>query len=205
MVLSYTPTPWADGSAPDITAANLTNMEDQLVALTAAVNALAPFPVGSIIFMPSSAVPTGFLECNGATVSRETYAALFGIIGTVYGSGDGSTTFGLPDYRGVFLRCWAHDKTNQGGTLYDEGRGIGDTQIQGMVPHEHYIAASMMVASKNIINGGAYNVPTASPAYTGNQDFTGANYPIAGTVSNENYDQTEFRPINITVMPVIKY
>jgi microcystin-dependent protein len=42
-------------------------------------------------------VPTGFLECNGALVSRTTYSALFAIVGTTYGAGDGSSTFALPD------------------------------------------------------------------------------------------------------------
>ena len=48
--------------------------------------------------MPSSAsVPSGFLECNGAAVSRSTYSALFAIVGTTYGAGDGATTFNVPD------------------------------------------------------------------------------------------------------------
>jgi microcystin-dependent protein len=54
-------------------------------------------PTATIIPWSSSSVPTGFLECNGANVSRSTYSALFAIIGTTYGAGDGSSTFGLPD------------------------------------------------------------------------------------------------------------
>ena len=54
-------------------------------------------PTATIVPWSSSSVPSGFLECNGANVSRSTYADLFGIIGTTYGSGDGSSTFGLPD------------------------------------------------------------------------------------------------------------
>jgi len=54
-------------------------------------------PTATIVPWSDSAVPTGFLECNGAAVSRSTYATLFGIIGTTYGSGDGSTTFNVPD------------------------------------------------------------------------------------------------------------
>ena len=48
---------------------------------------------------PTATAPSGFLLCNGQTVSRSTYAALFAILGVVFGSGDGSTTFTLPDYR----------------------------------------------------------------------------------------------------------
>jgi len=54
-------------------------------------------PTATIVPWSDSSVPTGFLECDGSAVSRTTYAALFAIIGTTYGSGDGSTTFTLPD------------------------------------------------------------------------------------------------------------
>jgi microcystin-dependent protein len=47
-----------------------------------------------------SSAPTGWLLCNGTTASRTTYSNLFSVIGTTYGVGDGSTTFGLPDMRG---------------------------------------------------------------------------------------------------------
>jgi microcystin-dependent protein len=55
-------------------------------------------PVGSVIaWMGTGSVPSGFLEANGQVVSRSTYSDLFSVLGTSYGSGDGSTTFGLPD------------------------------------------------------------------------------------------------------------
>ena len=54
-------------------------------------------PTATIVPWSDSSVPTGFLECNGAAVSRGTYADLFAIVGTTYGSGDGSTTFNVPD------------------------------------------------------------------------------------------------------------
>jgi len=54
-------------------------------------------PSGTIVPWSDSSIPSGFLECTGQAVSRSTYATLFGIIGTTYGSGDGSTTFNVPD------------------------------------------------------------------------------------------------------------
>jgi microcystin-dependent protein len=54
-------------------------------------------PTATIVPWSSSSVPTGFLECNGAAVSRSTYAALFAIVGTTYGAGDGASTFNVPD------------------------------------------------------------------------------------------------------------
>ena len=57
-------------------------------------------PVGSTIPFAAAAAPTGWLICNGSTVSRTTYASLFSVIGVSWGVGDGSTTFGLPDLQG---------------------------------------------------------------------------------------------------------
>ena len=54
-------------------------------------------PTATIVPWSSSSVPSGFLECNGAAVSRSTYSALFAIVGTTYGAGDGASTFNLPD------------------------------------------------------------------------------------------------------------
>ena len=63
-------------------------------------------PVGSVFNLATTTVPTGFLECNGAAISRSTYATLFATISTTWGSGDGSSTFNLPDLRGQFVRGW---------------------------------------------------------------------------------------------------
>ena len=54
-------------------------------------------PTATIVPWSKSAVPTGFLECDGAAVSRSTYSALFSAIGTTYGAGNGSSTFNTPD------------------------------------------------------------------------------------------------------------
>jgi len=54
-------------------------------------------PTATIVPWSDSSVPSGFLECNGAAVSRTTYSALFAIVGTTYGAGDGSSTFNVPD------------------------------------------------------------------------------------------------------------
>lgn len=61
-------------------------------------------PIGSYIQFAGSQAPSGFLVCNGGAVSRTTYANLFDVIGTTYGSGDGSTTFNLPNLTDRFLQ-----------------------------------------------------------------------------------------------------
>ena len=54
-------------------------------------------PTATIVPWSSASVPSGFLECDGTAVSRSTYSALFAIVGTTYGAGDGATTFAVPD------------------------------------------------------------------------------------------------------------
>lgn len=70
------------------------------IATQAELAAAIVVPSGSIFDFAGSAAPGGFLLCDGAAVSRATYAALFAAIGTGYGIGDGSSTFNLPDLRG---------------------------------------------------------------------------------------------------------
>ena len=64
------------------------------------VTSVPAVPVGVMEAFAGSSAPTGWLLCNGTTASRTTYSNLFSVIGTTYGVGDGSTTFGLPDMRG---------------------------------------------------------------------------------------------------------
>ena len=73
-------------------------------------------PVGTVMAYTLGTKPNGTLLTDGTLISRTTHARLFGIIGTTYGAGDGSTTFGLPDFEGEFLRG------------LDSTRTIGDTQ-----------------------------------------------------------------------------
>ena len=59
---------------------------------------------GMVIFTAGNTVPDGYLECYGQLVSRTTYAELFAVIGTIYGAGDGSTTFKIPDLLNRFIQ-----------------------------------------------------------------------------------------------------
>ena len=56
-------------------------------------------PTGGLMMWPTATAPSGWLLCDGTAISRTTYAALFAVISTTFGTGDGSTTFNLPDYR----------------------------------------------------------------------------------------------------------
>lgn len=75
-------------------------------------------PAGSMVAWPTDAIPTGWLAANGQIVSRATYADLFAAIGVKYGSGDGSTTFKLPDlqFRTIFGANGSHPVGESGGS-----------------------------------------------------------------------------------------
>ena len=79
----------------------------------------ALIPPGTIIHYAGRTVPSGWLICNGANVSRTDYAALFAAIGTIYGAGNGSTTFGLPNLNGRFLEGTTY--TGSVGTYHSAG------------------------------------------------------------------------------------
>lgn len=61
-------------------------------------------PTGAVSAFAGSSAPSGWLLCDGSAISRTTYSDLFGVIGTTYGVGDGTTTFNIPDLRGIFVR-----------------------------------------------------------------------------------------------------
>ena len=73
-------------------------------------------PAGAIMYFAQSDVPDGWLFCNGSNVSRTTYASLFAAIGTKYGSGNGSSTFTLPNLRDIFIQG-ASSTSNVGQTV----------------------------------------------------------------------------------------
>ena len=88
-------------------------------------------PTGSVFCLAVNTVPTGYVKCNGQSYSRTgTYAALFAVIGTTYGSAD-SNHFNVPDLRGEFIRGF------DDGRGVDNGRSINDPQGGENAQHSH--------------------------------------------------------------------
>lgn len=85
---------------------DLGTVEDGAVTPAKTSTAISGYlvPTGMVTPFAGSAAPTGWLLCDGSAVSRTTYASLFSVIASAYGSGDGSTTFNLPDLKGMFIR-----------------------------------------------------------------------------------------------------
>ena len=90
-------------------------------------------PIGMVLPIGTITVPSGYLPCDGAAVSRTTYAGLFAVIGTTFGIGDGVTTFNVPEIRGEFIRG-----LDQGRGI-DAARAIGSAQTDAMQGHTHTI------------------------------------------------------------------
>ena len=137
---------------------------------------------GEVRSFAMSAAPAGWLKCNGAAVSRTTYAALFALIGTTYGSGDGSTTFKLPDLRGEFVRGWDDGK----GT--DAGRVVGSSQSSQNLAHTHDISLDK---GENDVGGSGSDL-----RYLGTPEVT---------ITTASSGGSESRPRNIALLYCIKY
>lgn len=98
-------------------------------------------PTGAILSFGGTTAPSGYFLCNGAAIDRTTYAALFTVIGTAYGAGDGSTTFNVPDLRQRFALGKAASGT--GAALGDVGGAIDHTHTYTqVVNHTHTISVT---------------------------------------------------------------
>lgn len=116
-------------------------------------------PAGVIFPYVNATAPTGWLVCDGSAVSRSTYAALFAIIGTAYGSGDGSTTFNLPNIvdRIPIGKSGGKAIGTSGGSA-TATPSIGNTTLStSQIPaHGHVIRANSFAGDLEIVmsNGG---------------------------------------------------
>lgn len=154
------------------------------------INGFQGIPFGTIMYTPSSTVPAGYLPVNGQSLSKNTYARLYSVVGGIYGETD--TTFRLPDLRGEFIRVWDN------GRGVDAGRTIGSSQAGDIQSHSHPY------------------VDTYFKEHWGQDgQFNGA-YGSNGGADNDNYDSNyqrttsatggnETRPRNIALQAIIKY
>lgn len=106
-------------------------------------------PAGEVAPFARNIPPVGWLVCDGAVVSRTTYARLFAAIGTTFGAGNGSTTFQLPDLRGEFVRGWDN------GRGADVGRTFGSYQGSQNLSHNHPITVDAAGQHTHFVGGRA--------------------------------------------------
>ena len=159
-------------------------------------------PAGSVTCFAHSSVPSGWLECNGANVSRSTYATLFAAIGTTWGTGDGSSTFGLPDCRGEWVRGWDNSRG------VDSGRSIATTQSDQNKSHTHTASVTDPGHAHNLLYGsGAFGGTSGATTVRDSGTITdriGSN-TTGISISNTSQGGTEVRVRNIAMMYIIKY
>lgn len=170
---------------------------------------------GRVLSFARATAPSGWLKCNGAAVSRTTYAALFAAIGTTYGAGDGSTTFNLPELRGEFVRGL------DDGRGLDTGRTLGSVQTSQNLQHTHAVTDPLHGHGATVTDpthqhlwghnnqngsgagagnyggvGGGYAEPTSAAA-TGISVSVGA---AATGITIQNAGGTEARPRNVALL-----
>lgn len=150
-------------------------------------------PVGTIVWSAATTAPNGYLLCNGATVGRTTYSALFAAIGTTYGAGDGSTTFALPNLIGRVM--WGG--TNPGQYLAAGLPGFGGS-FQAFAS---VAATGSGDFSQAIPNTGApkYNIGTLASS-SGGEAFSDVSINPDSIYGNSDTVQ----PPALTLVPYIK-
>ena len=151
---------------------------------------------GTVAMWPSSTVPSGYLECNGALVLKATYPGLYAVLqdgGATCIYGETSTGFYLPDYRGIFLRGWDHTAAKDPDAASRTARGdgqagdlVGTKQSSAVVSHTH--SQGWTVSPNHICYSGGGGSGGTDP----------------GSSATGSTGGNETRPININIMFIIK-
>ena len=133
---------------------------------------------GAVQYFARQVAPEGWLKADGSAVLRTQYAKLFDAVGTIFGTGDGSTTFNLPDLRGEFVRG------------LDDGRGVdinrtlGSWQKDELASHQHTFPAGDIITGGPALQANRTSMLEAHTTYVGG---------------------TETRPRNVALLAYIKY
>lgn len=140
-------------------------------------------PAGTVNSFAGENAPSGYLLCDGGAISRSLYSDLFATIGTTYGTGDGSTTFNLPDLRGEFIRGLDNSRG------VDTGRTLGSSQTDAFKSHTH------LNMSVSLPTGRTDSLSAGSGIFVGG----------GSSVNTQATGGTETRPRNIAMNYIIKF
>lgn len=164
---------------------------------------------GTIQYFARKTAPNGWLKADGSAISRTQYAKLFTAIGTMFGAGDGSTTFNLPDMRGEFIRG------------FDDGRGVDAGRLLGSAqkgtlsvndPSLTQVTVTSLISADDT-NNLIMNQRVGLDNPVSMSDYTGLNNALYNPASSYqsvitnpfafNFGVT--RPRNIALLACIKY
>lgn len=162
--------------------------------------------IGEIRFISHTNIPSGWMECNGVELSRALFSELFAAIGTTFGVGDGSTTFNIPDMRGVFPRGWDH------GRGVDIERTLGSDQLDAFQGHKHITSGASGISGASNFNpifGGETSITTGLGGYTGLTSLYAvhsgdSNIPDSSGTNGTPRFSHETRPRNVAFVFIIK-
>ena len=189
--------PALDGSA--LTGLSAPNLVGALPAISgAALTGIEGTQTGVVNYFAAATAPTGYLKANGAAISRSTYADLFAVTGVIYGVGNGTTTFEIPDLRGEFLRGW------------DDGAGVDSTRAFGSAQD---FAIENITGSFGKIRVKLNTDYTTEGAFEGTTGVNSGDNGSGGAATvNFTFDASrevntaaETRPRNIALLACIKY
>lgn len=162
--------------------------------------AIGLYVAGDIVLTASDTPPTGTVKCNQAALSRTTYARLFARIGTIWGAGDGATTFNVPELRGEFFRG------------LDDGRGVDTARV---------LATAQGDAIRNIVGSAGTVYRAAALGHSGALAIAayGSSPAKGGVIGSDAGDNVTFnfdasrvvptaaenRPRNVALLACIRY
>lgn len=161
-------------------------------------------PPGAVMSFAMSAAPVGWLACDGTAVSRTQYSSLFAAVGTIYGVGNNSTTFNVPNLQGQFVRGLTTNTSTASRDPLSATRVLGNVQGDGIAQHQHKYLDYVPEGSN-------------SPAPYGGSYYGAAGFSAGGGLWRYNHTRDtliedsipawspETRPTNIALLYCIKY
>ncbi|MBN2401012.1 MAG: tail fiber protein [Spirochaetes bacterium] len=161
-------------------------------------------PPGSIMMLGKSAIAgiTGWLLCDNSALSRTTYADLFAVLNTVFGTGDGSTTFNIPDFRGIFPRGAGTSAKLSRANGAAFACTLGNYDNDKMQGHRH---SSTVNSGSNTNAAGTYSTMTLNFYSVATNNAVAVTDPSSNGSHGTPRTGVETNPANLGINFMIKY
>lgn len=173
-------------------------------------------PPGTVVAYMGTTPPAGWLLCDGTAINRTTYAKLYLVLGNSCGYGNNSTTFNLPDFRGMFLRGMdgtagndpdklTRTASNTGGNT---GNAVGSEETDAFQGHWHTLGGTANGADGATIPMSRFQATGGASSGTVSTSMQNENYirsPKTDGVNGSPLTSIETRPKNVNVNYIIKY